>query len=306
MRWSLTCSRSGSSPEPSARMRSRSVTMPGPGCSGSRITAAPTLCSDMKRAASRRVRPGVIVSTCSVIASRTFTAAPLPLRVDLVALRHRDHTQSRTLVATPPCSVRAPPAGEVGRAPQVAPEGRVADDADVPRAGLLGRGRDREVADPVRALVVERDELVGRERAAEPAAQLVLDPPGAPARASRAARAAPPRAGAGPRPTGRARGRTAPFQASGAPAGAAPGGRRLRRRTASRPGGRAAPRPRTPSRPRAPSRAGAPRARARTRACRLVPALAQALVLGAQRGDLARASPWPRRRPRSRSAPGPM
>src|SRR3954471_11386118 len=46
--------------------------MPGPGCSGSMITAAPTLCSDRKRAASRSVRPGVIVRTSSVIASRTF------------------------------------------------------------------------------------------------------------------------------------------------------------------------------------------------------------------------------------------
>ena len=49
--------------------------IPGPGCSGSMITAAPTLCSAMNRAASRSVRPGVIVSTFSVIASRTFTFA---------------------------------------------------------------------------------------------------------------------------------------------------------------------------------------------------------------------------------------
>ena len=41
------------------------------------ITAAPTLCSVMNAAASRRVRPGVIVNTLSDIASRTFTAAPL-------------------------------------------------------------------------------------------------------------------------------------------------------------------------------------------------------------------------------------
>src|SRR3954464_11466073 len=52
--------------------------MPGPGCSGSMITAAPTLCSAMKRAASRSVRPGVIVRTFSVIASRTFTAPTIP------------------------------------------------------------------------------------------------------------------------------------------------------------------------------------------------------------------------------------
>src|SRR5687768_6647542 len=55
--------------------------MPGPGSSGSMITAAPTLCSTMNAAASRRVRPGVIVYTSSVIASRTFTwlpSAPVP------------------------------------------------------------------------------------------------------------------------------------------------------------------------------------------------------------------------------------
>jgi hypothetical protein len=40
------------------------------------MTAAPTLCSTMKRAASRRLRPGVIVSTSSVIASRTLTPTP--------------------------------------------------------------------------------------------------------------------------------------------------------------------------------------------------------------------------------------
>src|SRR3954453_3113708 len=51
--------------------------IPGPGCSGSMITAAPTLWSVMNRAASRSERSGVIVSTFSVIASRTFTLAPL-------------------------------------------------------------------------------------------------------------------------------------------------------------------------------------------------------------------------------------
>src|SRR4051794_30027815 len=68
---------SGSSPAPIERTTSRSVTMPGPGSSGSRITAAPTLCSVMNAAASRRLRPGVIVKTLSVIASRTFTGDPL-------------------------------------------------------------------------------------------------------------------------------------------------------------------------------------------------------------------------------------
>src|SRR4051794_18662752 len=51
--------------------------MPGPGSSGSWITAAPTLCSAMNAAASRNVRPGVIVNTLSDMASRTFTATPL-------------------------------------------------------------------------------------------------------------------------------------------------------------------------------------------------------------------------------------
>ena len=57
--------------------------MPGPGCSGSKITAEPTLCSLRKRAASRRLRPGVIVSTSWVIASRTFTPAPLRRQVGI-------------------------------------------------------------------------------------------------------------------------------------------------------------------------------------------------------------------------------
>ena len=43
------------------------------------ITTAPTLWSAMNFAASRRVRPGVIVRTSPVIASRTFTTAPLRL-----------------------------------------------------------------------------------------------------------------------------------------------------------------------------------------------------------------------------------
>src|SRR3954454_24650061 len=86
VRWSPTVSVSGSSPAPSDRTRSRSVMMPGPGCSGSMITAAPTLCSDRKRAASRSVRPGVIVRTSSVIASRTFVT-PAALRPSRDALR---------------------------------------------------------------------------------------------------------------------------------------------------------------------------------------------------------------------------
>src|SRR5687767_12046929 len=72
---------SGSSPDPSERTTSRSVTMPGPGSSGSTITAAPTLCSTMNAAASRSVRPGVIVNTCSDMASRTFTSCSPRVRI---------------------------------------------------------------------------------------------------------------------------------------------------------------------------------------------------------------------------------
>src|SRR3954452_18954890 len=46
--------------------------IPGPGCSGSRMIAAPTLCSVMNWAASRSVRRGVSVRTSSVIAWRTI------------------------------------------------------------------------------------------------------------------------------------------------------------------------------------------------------------------------------------------
>ena len=42
------------------------------------ITAAPTLCSVMDAAVSRRLRPGVIVNTFSVIASRTVTTGSPP------------------------------------------------------------------------------------------------------------------------------------------------------------------------------------------------------------------------------------
>ena len=46
-------------------------------------TTAPTLWSAMNFAASLRLRPGVNVSTSSVIASRTFTTAPSdPLAVE--------------------------------------------------------------------------------------------------------------------------------------------------------------------------------------------------------------------------------
>src|SRR4051794_31360413 len=78
VRCSETCSVSGSSPLPSERTRSRSVMIPGPGCSGSSTTTAPTLWSAMNFAASRSVRPGVNVSTSSVIASRTFTDRSSP------------------------------------------------------------------------------------------------------------------------------------------------------------------------------------------------------------------------------------
>src|SRR4051794_18816618 len=100
VRWSPTRSLSGLPPAPSDLTRSRSVMMPGPGCSGSMITAAPTLWSEKKRAASRSVRPGVIVRTCSVIASRTFVT-PAALRPSRDAprqdnIRPRDRGTART------------------------------------------------------------------------------------------------------------------------------------------------------------------------------------------------------------------
>ena len=55
-RWSATFSASGSCPAPIDWSTSRSVRMPGPGCSGSMTTAAPTLRSAMRQAAvSQRV-----------------------------------------------------------------------------------------------------------------------------------------------------------------------------------------------------------------------------------------------------------
>src|SRR4051812_32979003 len=79
VRWSRTSSLSGSSPAPSERTTSRSVTIPGPGSSGSMITTAPTLWSVMNFAASRSERPGVMVSTCSVMASRTLMCGTLQM-----------------------------------------------------------------------------------------------------------------------------------------------------------------------------------------------------------------------------------
>ena len=70
--------------------------------------------------------------------------------------------------------MRRPPAKSVARA-LVAPEGGVGDDARVPRERLVGRDLDREVGAPARALVVEVDELVEREHAAEAPPQLGLD-----------------------------------------------------------------------------------------------------------------------------------
>ena len=70
----------------------------------------------------------------------------------------------------------APPAREVARVAQVAQERRVGDRARVPRPRRVGRDRGGEVGAPVRPARVELGELVGRERAAQAAAQLGLDP----------------------------------------------------------------------------------------------------------------------------------
>ena len=81
------------------------------------ITAAPTLCSTMNVAASRSVRPGVIVRTCSVIASRTFTAPSDRLCVASSTPRRagwRDHTQFVPFVAS-----RRPPHADERRRPGV-------------------------------------------------------------------------------------------------------------------------------------------------------------------------------------------
>ena len=100
----------------------------------------------------------------------------------------------------------ATPAGEVGRLAQVARERRVGD-ALVPRPRVLGRDRGRDVHDPARALVVvQADELVGGERAAEAAAQLgdgalddAVERPALLGQARRAPVARPPATGTRPR-----------------------------------------------------------------------------------------------------------
>ena len=67
------------------------------------------------------------------------------------------------------------PPAQSDRPAHVARERGVADDPDVPRERRLRRGGHGDVGDPARAVVVERGELVGRERPAEAAAQLVVD-----------------------------------------------------------------------------------------------------------------------------------
>src|SRR5687767_1107139 len=60
-----------------------------------------------------------------------------------------------------------PAARVVGGLPQVAGERSIADYADVPRVWRVRGDRDGQVGDPARAGVVELDQLLGGERAAE-------------------------------------------------------------------------------------------------------------------------------------------
>ena len=75
-RWSATSSVSGSCPRAIDWSMSRSVMMPGPGCSGSITTAAPTPRSAIAADTSRRDLPGETVSTVSLIPARTCMQVP--------------------------------------------------------------------------------------------------------------------------------------------------------------------------------------------------------------------------------------
>ena len=67
------------------------------------------------------------------------------------------------------------PAGEVGRLAHVAGEGGVGHRAHLPRPRRAGSDGVGEIQAPARAAVVERDQLVDREGAAEAPAQLGVD-----------------------------------------------------------------------------------------------------------------------------------
>src|SRR3954471_9334433 len=75
----------------------------------------------------------------------------------------------------PSATLRSPAACVVRGFTEIPGEGGVGDDAGVPGVRLLGGERVGEVRGPARVLVVEVGQLLGGERAAEPAAQLVLD-----------------------------------------------------------------------------------------------------------------------------------
>src|ERR1700733_13653345 len=72
VRWCAATSVSGFWPAPIESRMSRSVRMPIPACSESITTAAPTRRADIRRAASRSVCAGPMVSTSLVMPSRTF------------------------------------------------------------------------------------------------------------------------------------------------------------------------------------------------------------------------------------------
>ena len=58
---------------------SRSVMIPGPGSSGSRTTAAPTLRWDISCATARKLWSGPTVRTVGLMPSRTCMPSPFPL-----------------------------------------------------------------------------------------------------------------------------------------------------------------------------------------------------------------------------------
>src|SRR5687768_10209997 len=73
---------------------SRSVTMPGPGCSGSITTAAPTSRWAIAAAASRRDRPGFTVRTRWLIPVLTCMRLPSSPSIDRLNLSLQNETSS--------------------------------------------------------------------------------------------------------------------------------------------------------------------------------------------------------------------
>src|SRR4051794_25620081 len=74
-----------------------------------------------------------------------------------------------------PAGLQPPSAGEVGRLAHVTGEGGVGHRAHLPRPRGARRNGVGDVEAPARALVVQRDELVDREGAAEAPAKLCVD-----------------------------------------------------------------------------------------------------------------------------------